>query len=125
MTPTLAPTLLEPDPRFSPDPLNSNPTRPVLPALSGITSRRPVTFDPAPTSTSTSTPTLTLFPGNFTGARTVFQLGVEAHCPDMPSVINGWAMLALKQRHYDEARELLVQGLQVQCWRDERGVSSG
>ena len=49
--------------------------------------------------------------GNLTGAQAVFQLGVEAHCPDTPSVINGWAMLALKQRQYDKARALLRQGL--------------
>lgn len=45
------------------------------------------------------------------GATEVFRLGVEARCPDMPSVINGWAMLAIKQREYDKARELLRKGL--------------
>lgn len=45
------------------------------------------------------------------GAAEVFRQGFEARCPDMPSVINGWAMLAIKQRQYDKARDLLRQGL--------------
>jgi len=49
--------------------------------------------------------------GNFTGAQEVFRMGVEAHCPDTPSVLNGWAMLAMKQRDYRQARALLRKGL--------------
>lgn len=49
--------------------------------------------------------------GNLTGAQEVFRMGVEAHCPDMPSVLNGWAMLSLKQRNYAQARSLLQRGL--------------
>lgn len=49
--------------------------------------------------------------GNFTGAQEVFRMGVEAHCPDTPSVLNGWAMLAMKRRDYAQARALLRKGL--------------